>query len=71
MKGQRSAQAKSARKLSHSGIARRYLDLQLLRDKVREAEITCTIQGSKSRTRFNARARSAGRRPSFPSLAVH
>ena len=38
MKGQRSIQARIARRLSDAIIARRYLDLQRLRDEVRKAE---------------------------------
>jgi hypothetical protein len=43
MKGQRPAQAKNARKLSDAIIAKRYLDLQKLRDEVRKAEINCRV----------------------------
>ena len=38
MKGQRSTQARIAGRLSGAIIARRYLDLQRLRDEVRKAE---------------------------------
>ena len=38
MKSQRSTQTRIARKLSDVIIARRYLDLQRLRDEVRKAE---------------------------------
>jgi hypothetical protein len=38
MKGQRSTQARIARRLLDAIIARRYLDLQRLRDEVRKAE---------------------------------
>jgi hypothetical protein len=38
MKNQRSTQTRIARKLSDVIIARRYLDLQRLRDEVRKAE---------------------------------
>jgi hypothetical protein len=47
MKSQRPTQAKNARKLSDAIIARRYLDLKRLRDKVRKAELGCAPQGSK------------------------
>jgi hypothetical protein len=46
MKAQRPTQVKNARKLSDAIIARRYLDLQRLRDEVRTAEISCALQGS-------------------------
>ena len=39
MKCQRPTQTRSARKLSDAIIARRYLELQKLRDEVRKAEI--------------------------------
>jgi hypothetical protein len=39
MKSQRPAQAKNARKLSEGIIAKRYLDLQRLRDEVRREEL--------------------------------
>ena len=38
MRSQRRKQAKNARKFSHAVIAKRYLDLQKLRDEVRKAE---------------------------------
>jgi hypothetical protein len=47
MKSQKPTQAKNARKLSDALIARRYLDLQRLRDEVRKAETSCAPQGSK------------------------
>jgi hypothetical protein len=47
MKSQRPAQAKNARKPSDAVIARRYLDLQRLRDEVRKAEISFAPKGSK------------------------
>jgi hypothetical protein len=43
MKGQRPAQAKNARGLSDTIIAKRYFDLQRLRDEVRKAEISCGV----------------------------
>ena len=47
MKTQKPPQAKNLRKLSDAIIARRYLDLQRLRDKVRKAEIGCAPRASK------------------------
>ena len=41
MKSRRSAQANNTRGLSNAVIAKLYLDLQRLRDKVRKAEINC------------------------------
>ena len=43
MKRQSSTQAKNARKLSDVILAKRYLELQRLRDEVRKAEISGTI----------------------------
>ena len=40
MKSQGATQAKNARKLSDAIIAKRYLELQRLRDEVRKAEIS-------------------------------
>ena len=40
MKSQGPTQAKNARKLSDAIIAKRYLELQKLRDEVRKAEIS-------------------------------
>jgi hypothetical protein len=40
MKGQRPTQTKNARKLSGSIIAKRYFDLQRLRDEVRKIEMS-------------------------------
>ena len=40
MKGQRPTRAKNSRKLSEAIIAKRYLDLQRLRDEVRRAELS-------------------------------
>ena len=39
--------AQNARNLSDAVIARRYLDLQRLRDEVRKAERNCALKGSK------------------------
>jgi hypothetical protein len=47
MKRQTLAQAKIARKLSSTVIAKLYLDLQGLRDKVQKAEMSCAPKGSK------------------------
>jgi hypothetical protein len=47
MKNQKLTQAKDARKLSGAFIARRYLDMQRLRDEVRKAETSCAPQVSK------------------------
>jgi hypothetical protein len=43
MKSQRPTQAKNALNLSDAIIAKRYLDLQRLRDEVRKAEISCGV----------------------------
>jgi hypothetical protein len=47
VKIQRSTQPKCVRKFSDAIIAKRYLDLQRLRDEVRKAEMNCASQSSK------------------------
>jgi hypothetical protein len=47
MRSQRLTRLKGADKLSDALIARRYLDLQKLREKVREAEIHFGLRGPK------------------------
>ena len=47
MKNQAATRAKKGWKLPDAVIARRYLDLQRLRDKVKKAEAQCTQQGAK------------------------
>jgi hypothetical protein len=49
MKNQRPTQAKDARRLSNAIIAKRYLELQRLRDEVRKAEISCAIDARYSK----------------------
>jgi hypothetical protein len=49
MKSQRPTQAKDARRLSDAIIAKRYLELQRLRDEVRKAEISCAIDARYSK----------------------
>ncbi len=47
MKSQKPMQAKkNAQRLSDNIIAKRYLDLQRLRDEVRRAEINCASESS-------------------------
>ena len=54
VKSQIPTQAKNARKLSDAIIARRYHDLQKLRDQVRKAETSCAFKGSeKPRNQLN------------------
>lgn len=47
MRSQQSTRAKNAQRLSDDVIAKRYLDLQRLRDEVREAEKNCASLGLK------------------------
>jgi hypothetical protein len=49
MKSQRPTQAKNAQKLSGAIIAKRYLEVQRLRDEVREAEISRSIASPSSK----------------------
>jgi hypothetical protein len=44
MKSQRPTHAKNAKKLSEAIIARRYLELQRLRDEVKKAEQSCGMR---------------------------
>ena len=46
MKAQRQIRVKNERKPSQANIAKRYLDLQRLREAVREAEISCQMRRS-------------------------
>ncbi len=47
MRSQKLTRLKGTDKLSDALIARRYLDLQKLREKVREAQIHFALRGSK------------------------
>jgi hypothetical protein len=50
MKTRKPTQANSERKISSAIIAKRYLDLQKLRDEVRKAESSCGLLLNVSRT---------------------
>ena len=56
MKGQRSAHAKNERKYSDAIIAKRYVDLQRLRDEVRRAEISRGVHALSKTTRSAPRS---------------
>ncbi len=49
MKNQRPTQAKNAQKLSDAIIAKRYLDLQRLRDEVKKVEQSCGMRALKAK----------------------
>src|SRR5216684_2231480 len=56
MKGQRPAHAKNERKYSDAIIAKRYVDLQRLRDEVRRAEISRGVHALSKTTRSAPRS---------------
>jgi hypothetical protein len=56
LKTQRPTQVQNLRMLS-GAIAKRYLDLQRLRDQVRKAEISCALKGSKKPSRNDSERR--------------
>ena len=71
MKTRKPTQARSARKRSDAVIAKRYLDLNKLRDEVRKAESGCGLSLNASHDNPRRRQHSIGRqRPPSASLFV-
>jgi hypothetical protein len=60
LKTRKPTQAKSARKPSDALIAKRYLDLQKLRDEVRKAESSCGLSLNANRDKPRRRQHSIG-----------